>query len=177
MLIESLIAGLNPNVEKNRFQYLLKENYKVDYNYESADYRCVKDFFLSNLTIKNIEESIKEEIDSISLLKDDWNGMGTKAINPDIINNSVRIINSIPPSILYYLDKDNIYPTKFGTIILDWEFGNKNNILSLEIARHSVGYFMEVNGEDFKQVETLSLAEDSFDNTVSDVIADLISFL
>ena len=72
-----------------------------------------------------------------------------------IIINSLKIIQSLPPSILSYLKPENVYPTKMGTIIMDWEI-DENNILSLEIAKKSVGYFVEMNGIDYKEVNNIS---------------------
>ena len=67
--------------------------------------------------------------------------LSTQILPLCLSTNSLQIINFLSPSILYYLDSENIYPTKFGTIIMDWEFSN-NNLLSLEIAKKSIGYFM-----------------------------------
>ena len=80
------------------------------------------------------------------------------------------MINALPPSILNYLTPDNIYPSKTGTIIMDWEIDNEN-ILSLEVAKKSVGYFVEVNGEDYKQVEKIEI--ENLQQIVSSINNDL----
>jgi|LakWasMe91_HOW11_FD_contig_61_751339_length_1875_multi_6_in_0_out_0_2 hypothetical protein len=173
-LIESLIASLNPDAGKSHYKYLsiYRENYYIENLEESVVPRLIE-----NSEVNCVEDLIMNEINSISLLKDDWNGMGSKKISSEVLNNSINVIGAIPPSVLYYLKPDNIYPSKYGTIILDWEFGNKDNCLSLEIAKNSIGYFVEVDGNDSKQVEELSTAPENFDTAVASVVNDLAGFL
>ena len=126
---------------------------------------------LDNLcVITDNSENIIKKIDKIATLENKWNNLKTPKISSEIIRNYLQIINALSPSILYYLDSENIYPTKFGTIILDWEFNN-NNLLSLEIAKNSVGYFMEKNGKDYKEVEEISI--DNFKHIINSLNNDI----
>lgn len=158
MPFTSPFLGLNPDFDKRRVQFENSISDRDDYfNASNVSLSLKNNFFLNTETIKN-ENCIIESIKSISSLSDNWNNSGTSKINTEIILNSLKIIQSLPPSILNYLKPENVYPTKMGTIIMDWEI-DENNILSLEIARKSVGYFVEMNGDDYKEVEKID-AED-----------------
>ncbi|WP_339888816.1 hypothetical protein [uncultured Flavobacterium sp.] len=154
MPITTALLGLNPDFDRRRVS---EENKVIDRNHyytnSSVALSLKNNFFLNSETKKN-EDCLIDSITSISCLNDNWNNFGTKKISSEIIINSLKIIQSIPPSLLNYLRPENIYPSKTGTIVMDWEI-DKDNILSLEIAKKSVGYFVEVNGNDFKQVDNI----------------------
>lgn len=71
-----------------------------------------------------------------------------KNISQNVYKTSFDIINSLSESILFKLSLDNIYPSKYGTLILDWEDENSNDEFSLEIGNNCFGYFSELNGKD-----------------------------
>ncbi|MHA3788165.1 hypothetical protein ACX0HA_08150 [Flavobacterium hauense] len=175
-VIDSVILGLNPDFDKQKYRFH-SNFFKIEPGNETNETSYKSELFLRNHEIKTCEEELKNEIDHISKLPDNWNGFGSKKISTEVIINTLNVVSEIPPSILYYL-KDNIYPSKFGTIILDWEFGGAdNNIFSLEISKNSVGYFIESKGEDIKQVESLDISFEEFDNTMYFVNQDLQSLL
>lgn len=156
MIITTTLLGLNPDFERRR---ILSENSflrKDDYFTSSNVSLSLKNKFFLDKEMKENETCIIESIKGISLLKANWNNFGTDRINSEIIVNSLRIIQSLPPSVLNYLKPENVYPTKSGTIMMDWEI-DADNILSLEIAKKSVGYFVEMNGEDYKEVENIDV--------------------
>lgn len=154
MLLTNTIFSLNPDFDKRRVSFENSIMVRDDYFTSSNVSLSLKNkFFLNKEVIEN-ESCLIESIKSISSLGDNWNDFGTSKISSEIIINSLKIIQSLPPSILNYLKPENIYPTKMGTIIMDWEI-DENNILSLEIAKKSVGYFVEMNGDDYKEVEKM----------------------
>lgn len=71
-----------------------------------------------------------------------------KHISQNVYKTSFNIINSLSESVLFKLSLDNIYPSKYGTLILDWEDENSNDEFSLEIGNNCFGYFSELNGKD-----------------------------
>lgn len=158
MPITSLIFGLNPDFDKRRM--MLENTFldKEDYYTNAVSSLSLKNAFFLNKEIEENEHCIIDSIKNISYLGNDWNNLGTSKISSEIIINSLKIIKSLPPSILNYLKPENIYPTKLGTIMMDWEIDN-DNILSLEVARKSIGYFVEMNGEDYKEVSNIGIVE------------------
>lgn len=171
MALFEAFLGLNPDIDKRR-SIAEKKIDKKEYTINS--FKSLKNSFFFNTEIKENESFILDSISSISSLKNNWNNFGTPKINSEIILNSLKIIQYLPPSILNFLKPENVYPTKMGTIIMDWEI-DENNILSLEIAKKSVGYFVEVNGKDYKEVEKIniediSLISSSLNNDLSYLI-------
>ena len=59
------------------------------------------------------------------------------------------------------------YKTKLGTVILDWEKGG--NMFSLEIAKQSIGYFIEIGGKHYKTVE---IPIEELDNRIEEIKKD-----
>ena len=174
MLISNLFYGLNPDVDKRNNLYNYIQSDKEDYYENTNTINSLRNRFFLNQEIEKNETLILKTINEISLLENNWNNYNTQKIDPKIINNTINIINSLSPSILNYLRPENIYPSKTGTIIIDWEIDCKN-ILSLEIAKKSIGYFLEVNGVDFKQVHQIEISDlqkivSSIDNDVSILI-------
>lgn len=158
MPFTTIFLGLNPDFDKRRTLFENSILDRDDYFTSSNVSLSLKNKFFLNKEVKENENCLIESIKSISSLSDNWNNFGTSKISSEIIVNSLKIIQSLPPSILNYLKPENVYPTKMGTIIMDWEI-DENNILSLEIAKKSVGYFVEMNGDDYKEVEKID-AED-----------------
>lgn len=151
-----MLLGLNPDFDKRRNLFENSILDKDDYFASSNVNLSLKNKFFLNKDVKENEKCIIDSIKSISALGNNCNNFGTPKINSEIIVNALKIIQSLPPSILYYLVPENVYPTKMGTIIMDWEI-NQDNILSLEIAKNSIGYFVEMNGDDYKEVEKISI--------------------
>jgi hypothetical protein len=155
----SILLGIYPDFDKRKVLFENNIVNKDDYYISSNISLSLKNNFFLNKEVKENENCIIESIKSISSLSDNWNNFGTPKINSEIISNSLKITQALPPSILNYLKPENVYPTKMGTIIMDWEI-DENNILSLEIAKKSVGYFVEMNGNDYKEIEKIDI-EDS----------------
>ena len=74
-------------------------------------------------------------------------------ISANVYKTSFNLINEIPESVLFLLDFDNIYPTKYGTLVLDWGIENSTDEFSLEIGNECFGYFYELNGKDIANVQ------------------------
>lgn len=174
MPIFEIFAGLNPDFDKKR---RLEDNEYIDNDVTIENYNgsILNTKLQENTTIKTIEESIIEEINNIS----GYNCKDQLAENlePTIINNALNIINQIPPSILYHLRPENIYPSKYGTLILDWEFYDENNIVSFEVAKNSIGYFVEKDGKNIKQVDEITLNDDNIAHIVGTLQSEIIPFI
>lgn len=174
MPIFEIFAGLNPDFDKKR---RLEDNEYFDNDIIIENYNgsILKNKLLEVTTIKANEESIIDEINNLS-------GFNCKDhladnLDPIIINNALNIINQIPPSILYHLRPENIYPSKYGTLILDWEFNDENNIVSFEVAKNSIGYFVEKDGKNIKQVDEITLNDDNIDHIVWTLQSEIIPFI
>lgn len=92
-------------------------------------------------------------------------------ISDDVLKNCFLFIDNIYPSILSEIDIKNIYKTDYGTVVFDWE-KDKDNVFSIEIGAHKIGYFIEINGRDEKQVDEVDLL-----NSRIEIYSELSNFL
>lgn len=79
-------------------------------------------------------------------------------ISPNVYQQSIDFIDVLYPSILEHVEYAEIYSTHYGTVVFDWE-KDADNIFSLEIGANTIGYFIEENGVDSKQIDSLPLQE------------------
>lgn len=174
-IIEILLSSFNPDFEKRKKLFGIDQD-MIDDCYENYSLPSFTDNFIYCSDISSAEQDILSEIDEISKLPANWNNLGSNTISSEIIDNTLKLIELLPPSILYYLKAENIYPSDFGTIIMDWEF-DKENLFSLEIAKKSIGYFVELNGKNHKQVDRISFTDENINTIVSSINNDISLFL
>ncbi len=162
------LLGLNPEIEKYQF---LQDN-KMDSNYEYiAESNDIHNNELESFTF------CYHNNDNIHLFKDELlSFLKSKNINSSVYSNTLDIFDKIPFSSFQETLLDNLYFTDYGTVIFDWE-KSENNIFSLEIGNKSIGYFIEVDGIDIKQVDGSELSEDEKINTIKSFLQDLSNFL
>ncbi|WP_447636730.1 hypothetical protein [Flavobacterium microcysteis] len=174
---------LDPVIDSNtQIKFLLKENNSVDYYIEN----CITDFSSNNyfdqqsyvldsaiVEKKSIWEEQFDHIVKIAELSDEFNIPGAREININVILNAFKLLEFLPPSMLEKLNTDNIYPTKFGTILMDWEIdGNRENAFSLEIAKNTIGYAIEKEGKDVMHIDNIDFSDNAIDSTIAKIIKD-----
>ncbi len=74
-------------------------------------------------------------------LENNWDGQGACAPSESAIHNALYFIGLVPDVVVALIEKEDVYCTAHGTIIIDIE--NKSKILSIEIGDHSLGCFLE----------------------------------
>jgi len=92
-------------------------------------------------------------------------------ISTDVLKQSFLILEGLYPSILESFDIENLTRTPYGTVVLDWE-KDSNNFFSLEIGANKIGYFIEKDGVDIKQVDS-----EDFSTYKNQLVRDLGLFL
>jgi len=97
-------------------------------------------------------------------------------VSAEVLNQSIKVLESLYPSFYEKLSDNDIYPSNYGTIIFDWE-KSADEIFSLEIGKNSLGYFIEKNEVDEKQVESLSLDNNKFESSMKNLLTDLSVFI
>lgn len=90
--------------------------------------------------------TVKNRIISFMSFSDNWDGHG--AIKPlhRTIYNSILFTKLLPDSLLEILDLDEISPTPYGTIVID--FNGNGSLISVEIGEEEVGFFSEIFGKE-----------------------------
>lgn len=172
-ILASTLFSLDPDFR--RYEYMNKHiGYETEIEsiiVEETNIDLKSCYYLNNVS-GNYTEIIKNQLINFSNKLDN----SDSEISFDVLNQSIKIIDSIYPSLIEKLNVENIYTSSYGTVILDWEFLD-DNIFSLEIGKDSIGYFIEKNGEDVKEVDSLGLKDKEIKNTFSSLINDLSDFI
>ena len=103
--------------EENESSFESKNTYLFDFNSISSVYQTI--------SLKLKEEFEKNNISS------------------DVYKTSYDLISLLPESVLFKLNEENLYPTNYGTLVLDWEDEKSNDEFSLEVGNNCFGYFSE----------------------------------
>jgi len=130
------------------------QHYCVPIKYNIVDERLAR---IKNENLLSYAEPIKykhsvpleNRVASFSKLKINWDGYGGVVPQKNVINNSLRFIQSLPTSLLESIEIDSIIPTPYGSIVIDFE--NGNNTISVEIGENKIGFFT-----DFQSLENIS---------------------
>lgn len=162
MLVTSLLlSGLDYNAV-GRSQ-TIKSNFSNPYLVEEVvSYKGIDDFLEAKNSYLLDFNSISDIYQTISLkLKDEFE---KNSISADVYKTSYDLISLLPESILFRLREDNVYPTNYGTVVLDWEDDNSNDEFSLEIGNSCFGYFSERDGKDMINVEEVDFNSQEVSN-------------
>lgn len=163
-LLTSLFT-LNPEVEK--FSFLNRSNIEMESCYLEEEIVDLKHtYHFTGITSNEKSDFLKSHI------LDFFNSADANVkISADVLAQCYSFIDNLYPSVLEQLEIDDVYSTPYGTVVFDWE-KDVDNAFSLEIGAKELGYFIEVNGTDDKQVDSLVL-----DESKNELLQDLSSFL
>ena len=94
-----------------------------------------------NLMISPIT-ALKNRISEISHLNYNWNGEGSVVPSEQVIKNAFKFLDCILIlGYTNYLKPEDIVPTPYGTIDMDFETGQ--GLVSVEIGKDQIGFFTE----------------------------------
>lgn len=162
-LFSNLSLNYNPDNHKMKYE----ENEVVNQESFSEDV---------NMPLKTFELISKEDLDESELYKNKIQDLSTdqaldKKLSFEVIDQCLFLIDKLNPLSLRKIYYEDIYSTECGTVIFDWE-KNSDNVFSLEIGSKAIGYFIEVEGKDIKQVDSVIL-----NKHIDILIKDLNNFL
>jgi len=163
-LLNSLFA-LNPEVEK--LSFLNRSNIEMENMFFDEEIIDLKHTYHFTGVLNNGKSDLlKNHISDFFNTSDN-----NIKISAEVLSQCYSFIENLYPSVLEQLEIDNVYSTPYGTVVFDWE-KDVDNAFSLEIGAKELGYFIEVNGSDDKQVDSLLL-----DESKNELLQDLSSFL
>ena len=101
----------------------------------------------------------KQEVSSLALLKEGWDGEQAKRVSTTAINNVLNMLNSK----LVRLDLiQDIYANEAGTVTIEWDNGNKE-YAGIQVGRQRMSYYVTLNtGEilrDYEPINAVGLTE------------------
>lgn len=92
-------------------------------------------------------------------------------ISSEVLSRCFQLIDMLYPSLFEELEIDQVYSTDYGTVVFDWE-KDVDNVFSLEVGAQQIGYFIEVDGRDIKQIDQRDLVDSK-----KELLQDLNEFL
>lgn len=113
--------------------------------------------------------SLLNKVITLTQLPNNWDGYG--AIPPnDLTNKQLNIFfKLLPERLLQYTNTDAVYPTPYGTIVLDFKKGD--NELTIELGEQEYGFFT-----DFKHNKNVKIKRTMYkQNQISNELAEAIN--
>jgi hypothetical protein len=163
--ITSMFMSLSTDYRKNSYlaNVISNESHYVEEIYQGIQ----KNYFDNFLCFDNIN-IIKNKIFQLHNLKE---------ISADVHNNAYNLLINLPEFILDKIDIENIYTSRYGTVMIDFEFF-ESNIFSLEIGKKSIGYFSEIDSSTFLFCDELKTIDKDGNFISSNVLSnDIERFL
>lgn len=121
----------------------------------------------------NIRIDIVNRINSFSTLAENWDGYGASAPSANVINKATSFFNSLPRPYKQILNVEDIYPSTYGTIILEWY--NKEHFISIEIGETKFGFFSEVKSGSNPFHKGIEYSENIIDERIISVFEQLFN--
>ncbi len=111
-----------------------------------------------------VYDALSQRLSALVNLPQDWDGYGASVPDIATYTTAIAFLKKIDQKTLSYLDEDDIVPTPYGTIVLD--FSNGENLVSVEIGENKIGFFTEFSdgsnsesdGEDWRDVVSENLS-------------------
>jgi len=95
----------------------------------------------------------KQEVSSLALLKEGWDGEQAKRVSTTAINNVLNMLNS--KQVRLDLIQD-IYANEAGTVTIEWDNGNKE-YAGIQVGRQLMSYYVTLHsGEILKDYEPIN---------------------
>ncbi|WP_431107745.1 hypothetical protein [Winogradskyella poriferorum] len=154
---------INPDIDK--INDVISKNYTNEDIPDSNKFIDLKDTF-SYATFSNQQKVLAFIKDFLTDLY--FSPISDEHISQGVLLNSLNVFNSLYPSIVNKIDIENVYRTNYGNMVVDFE-KNNGDVFSLEISANSIGYFIEVNGKDIKQIDNLILNDKAKAQLNSDI--------
>jgi hypothetical protein len=161
----TLISGLSPDARKNSYLANFDDSEIVvaesPYVFMSQDDNTMVNFCIidtGDKLLKNISKYLEEE-----------------NIHKEVQINTIKVVESLSEFFIDNIDLDSIYPSSYGTVLVDFE--KDNNIFSIEIGTKSIGYFSEVESVTYDFCEESFIDDnEKFNLTIGKLNNDFLNF-
>lgn len=101
----------------------------------------------------------KQEVSSLALLKEGWDGEQAKRVSTTAINNVLNMLNC--KQVRLDLIQD-IYANEAGTVTIEWDNGNKE-YAGIQVGRQRMSYYVTLNNgeilKDYEPINAVGLTE------------------
>ncbi|MBR1668934.1 MAG: hypothetical protein IJ693_11750 [Bacteroidaceae bacterium] len=103
--------------------------------------------FRSAMLMTSTMTSLKNRVSEIHMLESNWDGYDAVVPSDKVIKNTFRFLDTLFAfGFSDILDPENVVPTPYGTIDMDFE--TSNGLVSVEIGANQVGFFTEFSNDE-----------------------------
>jgi hypothetical protein len=113
-------------------------------------------------------EQLKGRITAISSLTDNWDGYGAIRPNSETIHQANVFLSQLNLTTLQYLNSDDISPTPYGTIVMD--FYRSSNRLSVEVGESKIGFFSDFVNNQYVESDGVNYDQTKLPNELQTAI-------
>lgn len=153
---------MNASFRYDDYPSIAKELVAKATNIDSQGWKIV----LTNSKYQELEQLLLQSREYC----DDWDGEGAKAVQPEAINNVSTILNRLMSDGLRL--PDDILPTEFGTLCIEWSDGPSGQLLNAEISEDRMAFYFDRPGE-----KLISYRPDSFNRQNQDNLLRFVAQL
>jgi len=124
----------------NSIDLAISDEIKSETQYSYSD----SELIIFTNPIETRRPQLVDKILDLGYLANDWDGFGAICPSYSVIQNSLKFIKKLSDNLIDNLELDEVTPSNYGTIILEWE--KENNYVSIEIGESEIGFFYEIDG-------------------------------
>ncbi|MDE6095273.1 MAG: hypothetical protein K2G52_03705 [Muribaculaceae bacterium] len=121
---------------------------------------------VSVLTLDAEPNKWYDMIDEIANLPENWDEDGAKAVDATTIDDCRQIIRAADGLLDNLCD---ISPTELGSVCMQWYNKDNNNLLNVEVACHTMAYYLDRPAQEFISVKSQHISSDSIDTLIHSI--------
>ncbi|TXH31504.1 MAG: hypothetical protein E6Q96_00065 [Cyclobacteriaceae bacterium] len=130
-------------------------------NEESRLSKYDKMFFIASFPVRiNNLFAFENRLNSFKRLSDGWDGYAATTPDNIVISNSIKFLEALPEYLADNLKEDDITPTPYGTIVIDWQ-NDRSEKMSVEIGNQTLGFFSRFEDNDCPKINRVDFNENS----------------
>jgi len=105
--------------------------------------------------------AVRTKIRSFTRLANNWDGYGAIPVSLDVSDACLRFLKLLPETYLEHLDPENMSPTPYSTVTIDWEQGD-SYFVTVEIGKSKANFFARLPFGKTLENEHLDIAGEDF---------------
>lgn len=103
-------------------------------------------------------------LDELAEYPDNWDAEGARAISKATIDNCRRVLKE---TVMYESLLDDIFPTEFGTVCLQWYKPSTDALVNAEIAPDRMAFYSDEPGRDLYNLRPAAFGKETIDKLVA----------
>lgn len=116
--------------------------------------------------------ALRTKINSFTRLPSNWDGYGAIPVSLEVADGCLMFLKITPEPFLQLLSPENIAPTPYSTVTIDWESGDEH-FVTVEIGRNKANFIAQLPFGKTMENEHLDLAVEGFPGELLEALQQL----